>query len=116
MSIRIEDLATTDFSDIVTGNQLQPVTPGAILLHDFMVPLGLSANALAKALHVPANRITAILSATRGITADTAMRLARYFGTTPQLWMNLQTSYDLRVTESSVGQRIAQEVEARVPA
>lgn len=114
MSINIADLSHVDFSDVVTGNQLEPVKPGDILLHDFMEPLGLSANALANALHVPANRITAVLSATRGITADTAMRLARYFGTTPQFWMNLQSNYDLRLAESRVGQQIAQEVETRV--
>jgi addiction module HigA family antidote len=74
-----------DFFDIATGNPLGPVTPGAILLHDFMELLGRSANALATALHVPANCITGILAATRGATADTALRLARYFGTTPIL-------------------------------
>ncbi|MFN8439379.1 MAG: HigA family addiction module antitoxin [Caldilineaceae bacterium] len=76
--------------------------------------MGLSATALATALHVPANRIPAILSTTRGISADTAIRLARYFGTTPQFWMNLQTNYDLRLAESRVEPQIAQEVEARV--
>ena len=95
MTIDREDLATIDFSEVASGHRLQPVRPGDILLHDFMEPLGLSANALAKALHVPANRITAILADTRGITADSALRLARYFGTTPQFWMNLQTNYDL---------------------
>lgn len=113
MSISIHDLANTDFSDITTGNPLEPVSPGAILLHDFMEPLNLSANALANALHVPANRITSILSATRGITADTALRLARYFGTTPQFWMNLQRNYDLRRAEAAVGARIRAEIEAR---
>ena len=113
MSISIHDLAHTEFSDIATGNSLDPVTPGVILLHDFMEPLNLSANALALALHVPANRITGILSATRGITADTALRLAHYFGTTPQFWMNLQRNYDLRRAEAAVGKRIRTEIEAR---
>ncbi|MCB0079613.1 MAG: HigA family addiction module antidote protein [Caldilineaceae bacterium] len=116
MSISIRDLATTDFSDITTGNSLDPVTPGVILLHDFMEPLGLSANALANALHVPANRITGILNATRGITADTALRLARYFGTTPQFWLNLQLNYDLRRVEAKIGVRIQQEIEVRANA
>ena len=113
MSISIHDLATADFSDITTGNPLDPVTPGAILLHDFMEPLNLSANALATAIHVPTNRITGILHANRGITADTALRLARYFGTTPQFWMNLQRNYDLRRAEAEVGARIREEVAAR---
>lgn len=110
MSISIKDLATTDFSAVTTGNQLETVRPGDILLHDFMEPLGLSANALATALHVPANRITGILAATRGVTADTALRLARYFGTTPQFWMNLQSNYDLRFAEEKVGARIRREI------
>ena len=104
---------TIDFSDVATGRLLEPVTPGDILLHEFMEPLGLSANALATALHVPANRITGILGASRGITADTALRLARYFGTSPQFWMNLQRDYDLRRAGTTVGDRIAREVQQR---
>jgi len=113
MSIRMEDLAITDFSEVATGGQLQPVSPGDILLHDFMEPLGLSANALAAALQVPTNRITAILASMRGVSADTALRLARYFGTTPQFWMNLQSNYDLRLAESKVGDRIRAEIATR---
>ncbi len=113
MSISIHELATTDFSDIATGNSLDPVAPGTILLHDFMEPLNLSANALANALHVPANRITGILHATRGITADTALRLARYFGTTPQFWMNLQRNHELRRAEAESGARIREEIVTR---
>ena len=110
MSIRIEELATLDFSDVATGQRLEQVRPGDILLHDFMESLGLTANALATALRVPANRITGILAATRGITADTALRFARYFGTTPQFWMNLQSYYDLRLAEIKVGGQIAREI------
>lgn len=113
MPISVSKLTTIDFSDVTTGKQLQPVSPGDILLHDFMEPLGLSANALATALHVPANRITGILAATRGVTADTALRLAQYFGTTPQFWMNLQSNYALRLAESEVGSRIREEIVAR---
>lgn len=113
MSISIQELASTDFSAVTTGSRLQPVSPGAILLHDFMEPLGLSANALAMALHVPANRITGILAATRRVTADTALRLARYFGTTPQFWMNLQSNYDLRLAEAQTGPRIRAEIATR---
>jgi len=113
MPISIQELATTDFSTVTTGNQLELVCPGDILLHDFMQPLGLSANALATALHIPTNRITGILAATRGITADTALRLARYFGTTPQFWLNLQRNYDLRRAEAAVGARIRTEIAPR---
>ena len=80
------------------------------MLHDFMEPLGLSANGLATALHVPANRITGILASTRGITADTALRLARHFGTTPEFWMNLQSNYALRRAAAKVGDRIEREI------
>ena len=69
--------------------------PGEILKEEFLVPLGLSANKLAQAIGVPANRITAILNRTRNVTPDTALRLARYFSTTPEFWMNLQASHDL---------------------
>jgi antitoxin HigA-1 len=92
---------------------LRPVTPGEILREDFMEPFGLSANALAKALHVPPNRITAILSGTRSITADTALRLARYFDTTPQSWLSLQKNYELEVAKRMVGQSIVAEIEPR---
>ena len=113
MTIRIEEIAAIDFSDVATGRRLQLVTPGDILLHDFLEPLGLSANALAGALHVPANRITGILAGSRGVTADTALRLARYFGTSPQFWMNLQRDCDLRRAEMKVAERIDREVQQR---
>jgi antitoxin HigA-1 len=116
MSIQIEDLSTTDFAQVTTGGRLQPVKPGDILLHDFMEPLELSANALAAALHVPTNRITSILAASRRVTADTALRLARYFGTTPQFWMNLQSNYDLTLAEAKVGSLIHQIVPQRLTA
>ena len=74
---------------------LAPVHPGEVLKEEFMKPLGLSANALARSLRVPANRISAIVNADRGITADTALRLAKALGTTPDFWLNLQKQYDL---------------------
>lgn len=77
--------------------KLPPIHPGEILREEFMVPHQLSANKLADALQVPTNRITAILNGTRSITADTALRLGSYFGTTPEFWMNLQVHYDLEV-------------------
>lgn len=97
------------------NNNMRPVHPGEILAEE-MEDLGLSANALARALCVPANRVTAILNGQRGITADTALRLSRYFGTTPQLWMNLQKTYELRVAETESGQEIADRVQPREPA
>jgi antitoxin HigA-1 len=114
MTIQREHLDQIDFSDVAEGTDLMPpVTPGEILREDFMEPHGLSANALAKALHVPPNRITAILNGTRSITADTALRLARYFSTTPQSWLNLQTNYELEMAKRTVGQVIKSEVSPR---
>ncbi|NCA89779.1 MAG: addiction module antidote protein, HigA family [Gammaproteobacteria bacterium] len=83
-------------------NGMRPVHPGEILREEFMAPLGLSANALARALHVTPARINDIARERRGITADTALRLARYFGGDAQSWLNLQTTFDLRLAEQSV--------------
>lgn len=74
---------------------LPPVHPGEVLKEEFMKPLGLSANALARTLLVPANRVSAIVNAERSVTADTALRLARALGTSPEFWLNLQKQYDL---------------------
>jgi len=74
---------------------LPPIHPGEVLKEEFMKPLGLSANALARAIRVPANRISAIVNAERRVTADTALRLAKALGTTPDFWLNLQKQYDL---------------------
>lgn len=92
-----------------TKNGMRPVHPGEIL-RDELEELDLSASALAKALGIPVNRITAILNSQRDVTADTALRLARYFGTTPQIWLNLQKSYELRKAEIKVGRQIAKRV------
>ncbi len=97
MTIRREELSTVDFSEVL-GDGLIPVsTPGELLRQEFMEPHGLSANALAQALRVPTNRITGILNGVRGITADTALRLARFFGTSPEFWLGLQVDYELRL-------------------
>ncbi len=89
--------------------------PGEILREEFMLPLGLSANALALALRVPANRIGAIIrqDTPRAVTADTAMRLARYFNTTPQFWMNLQSAYDLSMAQVKLQGAIERDVRPR---
>jgi addiction module HigA family antidote len=91
-------------------NRMRPVHPGEVLREDYLVPLGMSANALAKALKVPAPRINDVVRERRGITADTAMRLARYFGGDARSWLNLQAAYDLRVAERANARRIAREV------
>lgn len=93
---------------------MRPVHPGEILREDFLVPLEMSANALSKALHVPAPRINDIVRERRGITADTAMRLARYFGGDARSWLNLQTNYELRKAEIENAQRIEQEIKPAV--
>jgi antitoxin HigA-1 len=81
---------------------LPPVHPGWILKEEFTNPFGLSANALARALRVPANRISAIVNADRGVTADTALRLAKALGTTPDFWLNLQKQYDLDIARDEL--------------
>ncbi len=78
-------------------NGMRPVHPGEVLREDFLLPLDMSANALAKALHVPAPRVNDIVRERRGVSADTAMRLARFFGGDARSWLNLQAVYDLRV-------------------
>lgn len=93
-------------------NNMRAIHPGEILKQELQ-DLELSANAFAKKLHVPTNRITAILSGQRGISADTALRLAQYFGTTPELWLNLQMAYDLKDELKRSGKRIEKEVEHR---
>ena len=93
--IKRRDLETMDFSDVSTGATIPVITPGEILRIEFMEPHGLSARALARDLGVPANRITEIVNGTRAITAETALLLGHRFGTTAELWMNLQTTHDL---------------------
>lgn len=91
-------------------NGMRPVHPGEILLEDYIKPMGVSVRAVAIALHVPYSRLSAITKGARGVTADTALRLERYFGSEAQGWLNLQSAYDLRVAETSVGKTIAREV------
>lgn len=91
-------------------NNMRPVHPGEILREEFMLPLNLSANALARALGVTPARINDIARERRGITGDTALRLARYFGTDAQSWLNLQSTYELRVAEIAAGKAIERQV------
>jgi addiction module HigA family antidote len=90
--------------------RLEPIHPGEILEEDFMRPLGLSANALARRIDVPVTRISEMVRGRRGITADTALRLARFFGTSPELWLGLQAEYDLRVARREVGDSVASRI------
>ena len=94
------------------SNGMRPVHPGEIL-RDELQELGMSASALAAELAVPTNRVNAILNGQRGITADTALRLSRYFGTSPQLWLNLQKSFELRLAEIESGKDIEEQVQPR---
>lgn len=90
--------------------KLDPIHPGEVLLEDFLGPVGLSQYRLAEDISVPPRRINEIVLGKRAITADTALRLGRYFGTTEQFWLNLQTRYDLEVERDRLGPRLAQEV------
>ena len=90
-----------------------PVHPGEILLEDFMKPLGISINQLARDLDVPPNRIGAIVNGTRSITADTALRLGTYFRVSPETWLGLQIDYDLRVIQQRDGAEIISRVRSR---
>lgn len=94
----------------MSKRDLPPVHPGEILLEDFLKPMGITRYRLAKSIGVPQRRVDEICAGKRAITADTALRLARFFGTDAQSWMNLQTEYDLEVAESTTAERIAREV------
>ena len=95
---------------VMFKNGMRPVHPGEVLREDYLIPLDLSANALAKALNVPSPRINDIARERRGVTADTAMRLARYFGGDARSWLHLQAAYDLRVAEIQNAKRIEREI------
>ena len=91
-------------------NRMRPIHPGEVLREDYLVPLALTASALAKALNVPSARINDIVRERRSVTADTAMRLARYFGGDARSWLNLQAAYDLRVAEIRNAKKIKREI------
>ncbi len=95
-------------------NKLAPIHPGEILREEFMKPLDLSQNALARALHVPLRRINQIVQENRAISADTALRLARFFGTTAEMWAGLQADYDLRLARYEKQRQIERDVEPLV--
>lgn len=95
------------------NSRMPPVHPGEILREDLMKPLGLTVNGLARELKVPVNRISEIVNGRRAVNADGALRLARYFGNTPEFWINLQAAYDLSITIHSSARRIEREVRPR---
>ena len=98
------------------NRNLDPIHPGEILEEEFMRPLRLSANALAKAIDVPVTRVSEIVRGRRGVTADTALRLARHLGTSPELWLGLQAEYDLRVARRDAGTMIEKRISPLKPA
>jgi antitoxin HigA-1 len=93
--------------------KLPPIHPGEILLEEFLKPLGMSMNKLAKQLYVPANRITQIVEGARSITGETALRLARYFGTSPEFWLGMQKDYDLQVARDQFEAEVERQVHPR---
>jgi len=93
------------------AKKLPPIHPGEILLEEFLKPLGISQYRLAKDIHVPARRINEIVQGKRSISADTALRLSRYFGMSDRFWVNLQTRYDLEMEKDRLGTRLVEEVE-----
>ncbi len=115
MTIKREELnkRQVDFSDVRSGRRLPPVHPGEILRDEFLVPLGISVYELANAIKVPRSRVNDIVLGRRAMTTDTALRLGRYFGTTPEFWINLQALYDLDVAGRTVRGRIEREVKPR---
>jgi addiction module HigA family antidote len=110
MVIKREDLRRVDLSEVTTGRRLEPVHPGEVLLREFVEPMKLTRYKVAKGTGVPQRRIDEICAGSRAITADTALRLGRFFGIEAQFWMNLQARYDLEVAERESSKRIAREV------
>ncbi|MBZ0218696.1 MAG: HigA family addiction module antidote protein [Fimbriimonadaceae bacterium] len=115
MTIKREDIDkhTVDFSDISTGHRLPTIHPGEILRVEFLKPMGLSVYKFANAIKVPRSRANDIVRGRRSITTDTALRLGRYFGTTPEFWINLQTRHDLDIADRDLRKKIEREVEPR---
>ena len=118
MSISREDIdrKKVDFSEVASGRRLPPVHPGEILRDDFLEPLGISVYELAAAIKVPRSRANDIARGRRAITPDTALRLARYFGTSAEFWVRLQAQYDLEIAERTLRRGIDKEVSPRAAA
>ena len=97
------------------ATKLTPITPGDVLLEEFLKPMEITQNQLAKDINVPANRVSQIIHGKREITADTALRLAKYFGIEPEFWLNLQVRYNMKIARSKVGLKIEKEVKVLSP-
>ena len=110
MTITRDQLRTMNVSNMTTGKRLAPVHPGDVLLHDFIEPMGLTRYKIAKLTNVQQRRIDEICMGKRAITADTALRLSRYFGTRPGWWLDLQTHFDLETAGDELEARIARTV------
>ena len=115
MTIRREDLdrRRVDFSDVTSGQRLPPIHPGEVLRDDFLRPMELSVYRLALALKISRPRVNDIVLGRRAVSVDTALRLGRYFGTTAEFWINLQTRYDLDIADRTIRTRIEREIEPR---
>lgn len=107
MAITRDKLDTMNFSDVSDGTRLAPVHPGEVLLHDFMEPLDVTQYRLAVTISVPPRRINEIVHGKRAITADTALRLGQFFGTTPEFWLALQASYDTETARAKISAVLA---------
>ena len=115
MTIKREDLDSgrVDLSEVIAGGRLPAVHPGDILRDDFLQPFGMSVLGLAKELKVSRSRISDVVRRRRTVSTNTALRLARYFGTTPEFWINLQARYELDMAKHSLWQRVEREVAPR---
>ncbi len=97
------------------AKKLNPITPGDVLLEEFLKPMGITQNKLAKDINVPPNRVSQIIRGKREITADTALRLGKYFGIEPEFWLNLQVRYNIKIVQNEVGIKIDKEVKRYLP-
>ena len=115
MTIKREDIERriVEFSDIASGRRLPPVHPGEILRDEFLTPMRISVYELANAIKVPRSRANDLVLGRRAVTTDTAMRLGRYFGMSPEFWINLQARYDLDVADRTLRRKIEREVSPR---
>lgn len=109
------DRRAVDFSDVTSGRRLPPVHPGQVLRDEYLKPLALSVYRLAREIKVSRPRLNDLVLGRRGVTTDTALRLGRYFGTTPEFWIHLQIRYDLDVAERTLRIEIEREIEPRAP-
>jgi addiction module HigA family antidote len=94
--------------------QLEPIPPGEILREEFMRPMGITVSALARDIAVPANRVSQIVNGKRALSADTALRLGKYFGVSPEIWLDLQSDYDLRLARQTTWRKVESQVRPRV--